>query len=556
MSLSGLIRFRFRRATPFMPDTPAADPVDSATPGERNEGARPDEGVANIRESEERFRQFAENSTDVFWILDAKAMRLEYVNPVYEQMFGQSRALLLRDRLRRLDVVHPDDLEEATSGLKVALAGKMFVRNYRVIRPTDGATRWIRDTGFPIKNERGEVTRVAGVARDVTEEQENGAALAESEERFRLLVEGARDYAMFVIGLDNRISYWSAGAERIFGWTAEEATGQSGELIFTPEDRAIGREEKEWATALREGCANDRRWHMRKDGSRIWIDGIMRRLDDEAGNLRGFAKVARNLTEEREAEERLKRSYEDLGRRVEERTADLRAMNEKLEAALAERAEVEQELLRVSEREKRLIGQELHDSLCQELAATAFFLESKAQSLKKGRTAEAKTLSEAARTVNLNVGLARDLARGLYPVELATSGLSDALRDLVFRTASKEVECQFVYPKPIRVKDEATALGLYRIAQEALSNAIKNGRAKKICIGLERQKRGLTLFVRDDGVGFSTGKPTKGMGIHIMKYRAQSLAGTLEVESEKGRGTTITCAVPATKCSTPSSDLP
>ena len=116
--------------------------------------------------------------------------------------------------------------------------------NYRIIRPSDGQVRWIRDTGFPIRDERGEIKRVAGVAQDVTAEKERSEELAESEERFRLLVEGARDYAIFLIDPGNQIIYWSAGAERIFGWSAEEALGESGVLIFTPEDRAIGREQK------------------------------------------------------------------------------------------------------------------------------------------------------------------------------------------------------------------------------------------------------------------------------------------------------------------------
>ena len=134
------------------------------------------------------------------------------------------------------------------------------------------------------------------------------------------------------------IIYWSAGAERVFGWSAEEAIGESGALIFTPEDRAIGREQKELEIALREGCANDRRWHLRKDGSRIWVDGIMRRLDDEEGNLRGFAKVARDATEQRLADDELKKSREELEERVKERTAQLSAINQNLEKEITERS--------------------------------------------------------------------------------------------------------------------------------------------------------------------------------------------------------------------------
>ena len=143
--------------------------------------------------------------------------------------------------------------------------------------------------------------------------------------------------------------------------------------------------------------------------------------------------------------------------------------------------------------------------------------------------------------MNVNVGAARDLARGLYPVELATSGLPDALRDLAFRTSSPDVACRFECPKTIRLKDEATALGFYRIAQEALNNAIKHGQAKRIVLRLERLQRKLILTVRDDGIGFRPRSSHKGMGIHIMKYRANSIGAEMALESSKGRGTTVTC---------------
>ena len=244
-----------------------------------------------LRASEERFRQFAENSADVFWILDAKTQRVEYVNPVYEKMFGQSRAEVMRDQTQRLEVVHPEDREKAAAGLPQALAGGTFVANYRIVRPADGETRWIRNTGFPIRNEAGEVVRVAGVAQDVTEDKERSELLRESEEKLRLLIEGAPGYAMFLMDTSNHIIYWSKGAELVFGWTADEALGQTGEIIFTPEDRANEVEKKEMAIARRKGSAPDRRWHMRKDGSRIWVDGIMHRLDDEQ---RGIARLCQD----------------------------------------------------------------------------------------------------------------------------------------------------------------------------------------------------------------------------------------------------------------------
>jgi PAS domain S-box-containing protein len=495
-----------------------------------------------LRASEERFRQFADNSADVLWIFNVEKERLEYLSPAFEQVWGESRERLLRDPDAWKTTLHPEDHKLAMARLARLLEGETVVSDYRIIRPSDGAIRWIHDTGFPVRGKDGTIRRLAGMAQDVTEDKIRNEALSESEERFRLLVDGTPDYAMFLLDPGNQIIYWSAGAERVFGWRADEALGESGELIFTPEDRATEQEEKELKTALRTGVASDRRWHLRKDGSRVWIDGVMRRLDDGEGKLRGFAKIARDATDLHRAEEQLKNSHHELECRVEERTAELTELNRKLKEEIKQRAEVEQELLLVSEREKRRIGQDLHDSLCQELAAAAFFLQTAAQKTKN--QAEAEVLAEAARIVNANVGLARDLARGLHPIELSTSGLANALRELAFRTSQlRDISCRFECPRQVRVRDEAVALNLYRIAQEAMTNALKNGKAKKIGIKLTRSRRDLVLTVEDDGKGFSPGNARRGMGIHIMKYRADVIGARLTIESADGHGTLVTCVL-------------
>lgn len=503
------------------------------------------EAVEALRESEERFRQFAENSADVLWIVDSKNKRLEYLSPAFEKVWGESLESMMRKAGRWNEMLHPDDRERLASNVEDLVAGGTITREYRIIRPCDGQVRWIRDTGFPVRDEAGEIKRVGGVAQDVTAEKERSEELAESEERFRLLVEGARDYAIFLLDPGNQIIYWSAGAERVFGWTATEALGESGVLIFTPEDRAIGREQEELEIAMREGSANDRRWHMRKDGTRIWVDGIMRRLADDQGNLRGFAKIARDATEQRMAEEKLKRSRAELEERVKERTAQLSAINQNLEKEIRARSRLEQEILLISEREKRRIGQDLHDSLCQELAATAFLLESHAQKLKKSRPAQAKLFTESAQTVNNNVGLARDLARGLHPVALSTSGLTNALRDLAYRTTQGgKIACRFDCPKPVRILDDAIALNLFRIAQEAVTNALKHAKPKSIVISLKRSGRVLILTVTNDGKGLPAKRRSSGMGINIMQHRANVLGAELTVESRRTGGTIMTCKLP------------
>ena len=498
-----------------------------------------------LRESEERFRQFADNSADVFWILDAKTLRVEYVNPVYEQIWGEPREPLLRDKDRWIELVHPDDREKALAGMPLIMAGETFLSNYRIVRPTDGEIRWIRDTGFPIRNEKGEIYRVAGVAQDVTEEEKRAEALRHSEERFRLLIEGARDYAMFMLETGNKITFWSAGAEKVFGWTAEEALGQSGEIIFTPQDRAKGEVEKEIETARKHGHAPDRRWHMRKDGSRLWVDGVMRRLDDREGKVRGFAKIARDATELRGAEDQLRHARDDMEQRVIERTADLMATNSQLERAMAQREQLERELLEISEREKRRIGEDLHDMVCQELTATALLLKSTATKLARESPAAADVLNESAQIVNRNVGLTRDLARGLQPAELKGAGLREALQALAAQACeSSSIKCHFKAARGVRVTDDTVALHMYRVAQEAVKNAVKHSGAKNILITLDKNAENICVSVQDDGKGFSPRRRSKGLGLHIMRYRANALGGHLKIEKRASGGMDITCVVP------------
>jgi two-component system, chemotaxis family, CheB/CheR fusion protein len=494
-----------------------------------------------VRESEERLRTVADNVPQVIWTnaADGKADYFnrrwyEYSGLNYEQSAGPGWQA----------IVHPDDAPASIERWHQALAkGEVFDSEYR-LRRHDGTYRWFIGRNVPLTHD-GEVLSWFGTATDIHDLKEAEAALRESQERFRLLVEGAKDYAMFLLDVENRITFWSKGAERVLGWTEQEAIGQPGAMIFTEEDKARGAVEQELATALRDGSALDRRWHIRKDRSRLWTDGIMMRVDHEKGELRGFAKIARDATEQQRAEDALRHAKDEMEQRVLERTRELVAMNNELEQTMAQRQQLERELLEISEREKRRIGEDLHDMVCQELTATALFLKSTAKKLGPKNPA-AQVLEESAETVNRNVVIARELAGGLQAIELKASGLKDALRDLAARACQDAgLQCHFKCARGVRVPDDATALHLYRVAQEAVTNAVKHSGARNILISLDRSPTHICVSVQDDGKGFvPTKKRAKGLGLHMMRYRANALGGELKVERRKTGGMDITCKIP------------
>jgi two-component system CheB/CheR fusion protein len=492
-----------------------------------------------FRESERRLQRMVNVARVGVMTLDREGVIL-HSNEALVEMLGYERAEFEKRSFTWRDLTPPDHMAASIEVMKqLAETGRCGPYEKEYIRK-DGTRIWMMLVGADL----GDGTMVK-YAIDISDRKRAEEAQRASEERFRLLVEGAKDYAMFLLDLDNRITFWSNGAERVFGWTEAEAVGKTGALIFVPEDIKKGAVEKEIGGAMNEGRAPDRRWHLRKDGSRIWVDGVMTLIDDADGAPRGLAKIARDATDLREAEDELRHARDEMEQRVIERTQDLLATNTELERTMAQRQQLERELLEISEREKRRIGEDLHDMVCQELTATALFLQSSAKQMVKENPAAAKTLEESAQTVNRNVVLARKLAGGLQAIELTASGLKNALRDLADRACQNTgIKCHFKCARGVRVPDDTAALHLYRVAQEAVTNAIKHSGAKNLLIHLDRNSEHVCVSVQDDGKGFTLRKRGKGLGLHMMRYRANALGGELKIERRRTGGMDITCVIP------------
>jgi PAS domain S-box-containing protein len=492
-----------------------------------------------LRESERRLQRMVNVARVGVMTLDPEGVIL-HANEALIEMLGYERAEFHKRAFTWRDFTPPEHMAASIRVMEqLAVTGRCGPYEKEYIRK-DGTRIWMMLVGADL----GDGTMVK-YAIDISDRKRAEEAERASEERFRLLVEGAKDYAMFLLDLDNVITFWSNGAERVFGWTEAEAVGQTGALIFVPEDIEKGAVEKEIVGAMNEGRAPDRRWHLRKDGSRIWVDGVMARIDDADGAPRGLAKIARDATDLREAEEELRHARDEMEQRVIERTQDLLATNSELERTMTQRQQLERELLEISEREKRRIGEDLHDMVCQELTATALFLKSSAKKLGAGNAAAAKTLEESAETVNRNVVLARKLAGGLQAIELTASGLKNALRDLAAGVcANTGIKCHVKIARGVEVPDDTVALHLYRVAQEAVTNAVKHSGAKNVLITLDRSKTNTCVSVEDDGKGLVERKRGKGLGLHMMRYRANALGGELKIKRPQSGGTDITCVIP------------
>ncbi|KAB8331556.1 PAS domain S-box protein [Scytonema tolypothrichoides VB-61278] len=289
-----------------------------------------------LRESEERFRQIAENIEDVFWALDFVNQRLLYVSPAYERIWGRKRESLYTSSKDWMDSLHPDDKQTVLATVREKAYQEQFEHEYRIVR-LDGTVRWIRDRGFPIKNEFGQLQRVIGIAEDITEAKLAEVALRESEERFRQIAENIEDVFWVVDFVTQQVIYVSPGYERIWGRKCESLYADRTEWVDSlyPDDR-----EKVLATfneKAHQGFEREFRI-VRPDGTVRWIGDRGVPVKDEFGQVQRIIGIGQDITERKLAEAALEQLNEELELRVQQRTLEL----EHSQAILQQQVEREQ----------------------------------------------------------------------------------------------------------------------------------------------------------------------------------------------------------------------
>ena len=358
------------------------------------------------------------------------------------------------------------------------------------------------------------------------------------------LLGGMLDAAPDAIVLVNReglIEYTNSRTGRMFGHRHSSLPGQPVDLLIP----GIAMSGLKQGDHTLEG--------LRKDDTRFPVEICSSPLPTREGVM--VIHSIRDATGRVRTEEFIRKLNSELEARVHERTAALRKANDKLHKEIAARHRLEKEILEISEREQQRIGRNLHDDLGQRLVGISYMSHQLAGALQAIGSPEAGQAAKITALLNDALSLTRSLARGLHPVALKSGGLIAALADLADRTAEiYQVACHFVGPADEPPLTDTAATHLYRIAREAVTNAVNHGRAKKIHIslGVATVTGHAELRVADNGCGMPRLSPRrKGMGLRIMNYRADVIGASLVFSTPENGGTLVTCAVPVPSAAIP-----
>jgi PAS domain S-box-containing protein len=465
-----------------------------------------------LRKSEALKRIILETAFDAIISIDHRG-RVQEWNPAAEKIFGYARS----DAMGRLmdELIIPAALREAyhdgVANYLMTGVGSLLGRPIELtLRRADGSEFRADFAVTRIPTE--EPPRCTALIRDITERKQAEAALRESEECFRLLVEGVKDYAIYMLDPHGHIATWNAGAERIEGFRAGEIIGEHFSRFFTPEDREARKPELELKIASDEGRFEAEGWRVRKDGSRFWANVILTAVRDESGQLCGFSKVARDATERKRTEEEIRQLNAGLEQRVLERTAQLEAANQELEAF------------------SYSVSHDLRAPL-RHIAAYVEILESESSDrLDESSKQHLQTIANSATQLGLLIDALLAFSR-MGRDEMGHQKISlDVLIKEAQRELRREIEGREIQWRIDALTEvEGDPLMLRQVFVNLLSNALKYTRARTpatIEIGVKDAEQETIIFVRDNGVGFDPKYTDKLFGVFQRLHSANEFEGT------------------------------
>jgi len=482
-----------------------------------------------LRRIERWFATTIKSIGDAVMVTDTQG-RITLMNPMAEKLTGWKSADAAGKPLTEVyQTVSAETRERIESLIAEALREGVVVglSNRAVLVSRTGAETPIDDSAAPIRDIAGNITGVVLTFRDVSERQRAQQALQESEERFRLLVEGVQDYAIFMLDPAGHVTSWNAGAERLVGYRPDDILGAHLARFSTAPDVRRGKPDQNLELAKLQGRAEDEGWRVRKDGSRFQANVIITALRDDQGSLLGFAQVTRDITGLKQAEKQLRDSREQL-----------RALAAYLQS--------------VREEERTRIAREVHDELGQALTGLKMelaWLDKKFA--ESGQFPALRFLRQKTReipeVVDQIISTVRKIATELRPGVLDDLGLEAAIEwqihDFQKRTG---IKCEFASNLSDIALSQERATAVFRIFQETLTNIARHANASRVKIKLEASHGKLLLEVQDNGKGMTARdlSGAKSLGLLGMRERATMLDGEVTIVGRRGKGTTVGLRIP------------
>ncbi len=511
----------------------------------------------DLQSSEERFRQLAEHIDDVFWIAASDTAEMLYVSPAYERLWGRSCQGLYEQPRSSLNGIHPEDRERVSAGLDKLSSGD-YDEQFRIVRP-DGETRWIRTRAFPIRDQQGQVYRIAGISKDVTEDVRVHDLLEQRVEQRTLelsallgasyslasTLDRARLMNLILDHLKPVVDYRSAiilgleGADLVTLAQRGPAPdnhvlGQRFPLASVPAYRQViegvmpfvGPDMHGGAPLAWQELLGDRPETGMGGYGRSWL-GVPLAIKNRAIGMVSL--------------------YHDQANHYTWRHAELALAFANQAAFAIENArlyEQAQELAALQERQR--LARDLHDAVSQSLFSASLTAEVLPRLWDRNRDEGQRCLAELRRLTRGALAEMRALLLELRPQALAETKLGDLLCQLAEAATSRaqlpvalDVEWQGSLPPEVQV-------ALYRIAQEALNNMAKHSRASRAQVSLRPSpdsppsSGGVELCISDDGRGFNPADVLpQCLGLGIMRERAESIGATLRIDSQVGQGTRV-----------------
>ncbi|WP_300932327.1 PAS domain S-box protein [Prosthecobacter sp.] len=489
---------------------------------------------AAVRAKEMQLRLITDN-TPVMLVQCSRDLRYTFVNRAYADMLGLEPEEIIGRPI--IDILGKKAFGIIRTKITQVLSGKRIEYEEAIPYPNSGQ-RIVNVIYVPDKNVLGQVTGWLASINDITDRRQIEDELHRERVFLRQVID-ATPSMIFVKDRNGKFLLGNAALADSCGTTTEKLAGRTdADFHRTPEQIAHFQQIDYEVMASGKTRQIPEEELTQADGQVRWFSTGKVPLFNDAGVCDKVLGVATDITEQRQTQK-------ELEQRVAERTAELTAQ-------MDERNRLENALLDISEQEQRRLGQDLHDGLCQSLSGLAFMARSLTKTLEAqelaGPAAEAARL---AKLLHQSVEQSRDIAKGLHPVVMDAEGLVSALHELASRS-SGSISCRLRCERMVPITDNGVALHLYRIAQEAVTNALKHSGARSITLSLRLRQNLLSLSVADDGCGMpEVIHAGDGMGVRLMKYRADVIGADFAIGKRKKHGTRMTCLLRMAAASQP-----